>query len=73
MLRKCSRDYKPTDKAYLSEVTNISNSFTHKMAAKTSWHRYNVGLWNEITSLSPYVYDIGPTVGKELTDKKFPS
>jgi len=28
-------------KAYLSDitVTNISKSFTHKMAAETSWHR----------------------------------
>jgi len=23
-----------------TRVTNISESFTHKMAAKTSWHRY---------------------------------
>jgi len=30
------------DKARLSDsrVTNMSKSFTHKMAAKTSWHRY---------------------------------
>jgi len=29
-------------KAYLSDntMTNISESFTHKMAAKTGWHRY---------------------------------
>jgi len=35
-----------TNKAYLSgtTVTNISQSFTHKMAAKVNWHR-----WNEIT------------------------
>ena len=25
-------------------VTNISKSFTHKMAAKTSWHRYGTKL-----------------------------
>ena len=25
-------------------VTNISKSFTHKMAAKTSWHRYGTEL-----------------------------
>jgi len=33
-------------KAYLSDitVTNISESFTHKMAAKTSWHRYGTKL-----------------------------
>jgi len=33
-----------TNKAYFSDVTviNISGSFTHKMAATTSWHRYNV-------------------------------
>ena len=31
---------------YLSDVTvtNISDSFTHKMAAKTSWHRYGTKL-----------------------------
>ena len=35
-----------TNKAYLSTitVTNISRSFTHKMAAKTSWHRYGTKL-----------------------------
>jgi len=27
-----------------SRVTNISQSFTHKMAAKTSWHRYGTKL-----------------------------
>jgi len=27
-----------------SRVTNISKSFTHKMAAKTSWHRYGTKL-----------------------------
>ena len=32
--------------AYLSDnrVTNISKSFTHKMAAKTNWHRYGIKL-----------------------------
>jgi len=25
-------------------VTNISKSFTHKMVAKTSWHRYGTKL-----------------------------
>jgi len=31
-----------TDKVYLSDsrVTNIFKSFTYKMAAKISWHRY---------------------------------
>jgi len=40
-LRKCPCDHKPTDKAYISDsrVKSISKSFTHKMAAKTSWHR----------------------------------
>jgi len=30
------------NKVYLSDVTvaNISESFTHKMTAKTSWHRH---------------------------------
>ena len=34
------------EKAYLSDnrVTNISKSFTHKMAVKTSWHRYGTKL-----------------------------
>jgi len=33
-------------KTYLSDsrVTNISKSFTHKMAVKTSWHRYGTKL-----------------------------
>jgi len=41
-LRQCPYDHKLTNKAYLSGVTvrNIYESFTHKMAAKTSWHRY---------------------------------
>ena len=45
-LRKCPNDHQLTDKAYLSDirVTNISESFTHKMAAKTSWHRYGTKL-----------------------------
>jgi len=35
-LRKCPHDHQLTDKAYLSDirVTDISKSFTHKMAAK---------------------------------------
>jgi len=35
-----------TNKAYLSNITvrNIYESFTHKMAAKTSWHRYGTNL-----------------------------
>jgi len=34
------------NKAYLSDilVRNIYESFTHKMAAKTSWHRYGTKL-----------------------------
>jgi len=38
--------HQPTDKGYLSDirVTNISKSFAHKMAAKTSWHRYGTKL-----------------------------
>ena len=41
-------------KTYVSDnrVRNISKSFTHKMAAKTSWH----DMKNEITSLSAYVF-----------------
>ena len=33
-------------KVYLSDarVTKISKSFTHKMAAETSWHRYGTKL-----------------------------
>ena len=43
---KCPHDHSPTDKAYLShsKVTNISKSFTHKMAAETSWHRQGTNL-----------------------------
>jgi len=35
-----------TDKAYLNDirVTNISKNFTHKLGAKTSWHRYGTKL-----------------------------
>jgi len=42
-----------TNKAYLSDitVTNISQSFTYKMAAKINWRRYGT----IITSLSPSV------------------
>jgi len=45
-LKKCPRDHYPVDKANLSDsrVTNISRSFTQKMAAKTSWHRYGTKL-----------------------------
>jgi len=34
------------NKAYLSDVTvtNISPSFTHKMVAKTNWHRHGTKL-----------------------------
>jgi len=34
------------NKAYLSDntMTNISKSFTHKMVAKTGWHRYETKL-----------------------------
>ena len=41
-LRKCLYDYQLTGKAYLSDVTvtNIYESFAHRMAAKTSRHRY---------------------------------
>jgi len=33
-------------KAHLNDitVTNLSQSFTHKMAVKTSWHRYGTKL-----------------------------
>jgi len=44
--RKCPHDNQPTDEGYLCDirVTNISESFTHKMAAKSSWHRYETKL-----------------------------
>jgi len=42
-------------KAYFSIVKNIYESFTHKMAAKASWHI-------EITPLSPYVYPLAQSV-----------
>jgi len=45
-LRKCPHDHQLTDKAYLSDirVTDISKSFTYKVAAKTSWRRYGTKL-----------------------------
>ena len=45
-LRKCPYDHWLTNKAYLSAitVTNISPSFSHKMAAKINWHRYGTKL-----------------------------
>jgi len=41
-LRKCPYEHQLANKAYLSDITaaNISESFTHKMAVKTSWHRH---------------------------------
>ena len=38
---KSPHNYQPTGKAYLSDnrVANTFKRFTHKMAAKTSWHR----------------------------------
>jgi len=43
---KFNQDHQPADKAYLNDIrlTNISKSFTHKMAAETSWHRYGTKL-----------------------------
>jgi len=43
-LRQCPYDH--AKKAYLSGITvrNIYESFTHKMAAKASWHRYGTKL-----------------------------
>jgi len=49
-------------KAYFSIVKNIYESFTHKMAAKASWHI-------EITPLSPYVGPI-PTLAQSVTSPK---
>ena len=45
-LRKCPHDHQLTDKPYLSAitVTSIFQSFTYKMVAKTSWHRYGTKL-----------------------------
>jgi len=40
--RKCPHDHQLTNKACFSNitVTNISQRFTYKMAAKNGWHRY---------------------------------
>jgi len=40
--KNCPYDHWLTNKAYLSAITatNISQSFTYKMAAKINWHRY---------------------------------
>jgi len=56
-LRKCPHDHWLTNKAYLSAitVTNISKSFTYKMAAKINWLRYEM----LISSLSRYVFMSG--------------
>jgi len=37
-----SYDHYLVNRAYLSDITvaDISEGFTHNMAAKTSWHRY---------------------------------
>jgi len=45
-LRECPYDHQLTNKAYLSAitVTNISQSFTYKMAAKINWHRFGTKL-----------------------------
>jgi len=45
-LRKCLYDHWLTNKVYLSAiiVTSIFQSFTCKMAAKTSWHGYGTKL-----------------------------
>jgi len=45
-LRRCPYDHWLTNKAHLSAitVTNISHSFTYKMAAKMNWHRYGTKL-----------------------------
>ena len=34
----------PKERISDNRVTNIFKSFTHKMAAKTSWHRYGTKL-----------------------------
>ena len=56
-LRQCPYDHKLTNKAYLSGVTvrNIYESFTHKMAAKTSWHRYGTK-WRHCHPMYFYVH-----------------
>ena len=47
-LRQCPYDHLLTNKAYKNKsdvtVTDISETFTHKMVAKTSWHRYETKL-----------------------------
>jgi len=45
-LRKCPYDHGFANTAYLSAitVTNVSQSFTNKMAAKINWHRYGAKL-----------------------------
>ena len=44
--RKCLYDHSLINKAYLGDITatNIYKSSTHKMAAKTGWHRYRTKL-----------------------------
>ena len=54
-LRKCPYDHWFTNKAYLSAitVTNTSQSFTYKMAAKINWHRY----WTKLRHCHPMYCD----------------
>ena len=46
LVYECPHDHQPADKAYLSDITaaNISKSSIHKMAVKTSRHRYGTQL-----------------------------
>jgi len=45
-LRKCPCGHRLTDKAHLSAIsmTDISLSFTYKMATEINWHRYGTKL-----------------------------
>ena len=46
LVYECPHDHQPADKAYLSDITaaKISKSSIHKMAVKTSRHRYGTQL-----------------------------
>jgi len=56
-LRQCLHDHYLTNKAYLRGITvrNIYESFTHKMAAKASWHRYGTKLRHCHTMYIPII------------------
>jgi len=71
-LRKCPSDHLLANKAYLSDITiaNISESFTHKMEAKTSSHRYESKLRHCHPTHSQRKGYVREEISKEKVKKK---